>query len=154
MRAISSRWLWRFARARTSSSLSAISSHAESYTSISQFVFIRASRMPWRSAGSHVSRNVNYVSLSRDAPKTTDERRQRESSRNRGTATAARGRGVTGQTRGMRCVNRSVTIERERKGGRAAAGISAPWSEIRERTEAKRCSESVNLKKKRKKKIK
>lgn len=102
---------------------------AESYV---DFTICLSERRGCRDAPrDHVSWNVTYVS--RDAPKTTDERRQRESSRNRGTATATRGRGVTRQTQGMRCVNQSVTIERRKKKGERAAGICTPWSEIQQR---------------------
>lgn len=87
MRAISSRWYDVSRREGENLVVKCNSSHAE-YVDFTICLFER--RGCCDAPRDHVSWNVTYVS--RDAPKTTDERRQRESSRNRGTATAARGR--------------------------------------------------------------
>lgn len=142
MRAISSRWYDVSRRGGENLVVKRDSSHAESYVDFT--ICLSERRGCCDAPRDHVSWNVTYVS--RDAPKTTDERRQRESSRNRGTATAARGRGVTRQTQGMRCVNQSVTIERRRKRGKGCRHLYS--LERDPRTEAKKCSECENLKKK------
>jgi len=85
--------------------------------SVSPVPFIRAN--PPTHHGDRVSKRIARVS--RGVPKTTDDRRQHESSRNRGMeATAQR---IRGDTRDLSATRRAEVEEKEGWGGKAAASL-------------------------------